>query len=100
MRGSNEPTATSRSSIPELRKIVATPKTDSPTYQKNTESGKVERGVHQRVGLDILLASHVREVDGVVGVEQRTRQLVERLQVWLLDLPAAGQLLDDQLRIA
>ena len=52
--------------MPVLRKIVATPNTDSPMYQKNIGSGQVERGVHQRVGFGVQLASHVGEVDLLV----------------------------------
>ena len=39
--------------MPTLRKIVATPNTDRPMYQKNIGSGQVERGVHQRVGVGV-----------------------------------------------
>src|SRR2546427_11681672 len=80
--------------------MVATPNTDSPMYQKNIGSGQVERGVHQRVGFGVQLASYVGEVDFLVLAEQRTRARVERLQVRLLDPPTTGDLLDHELRVA
>ena len=50
-----------------LRNTLATSSTDSPTYQSSTErrssSAGVERRVHEEVGVDVLLARHVREVD-------------------------------------
>src|SRR3954468_14468783 len=85
--------------MPTLRKMVATPNTDSPMYQKNTGSGQVERRVHQRVGFHVLPASHVREIDRLVALEQRARLRVQRLEVRLLHLPAPRHLLDHQLRV-
>ena len=86
--------------MPTLRKIVATPKIDRPMYQKNTGSGQVERGVHQRVGFGVPGARHVGEIDLVVALEQRARLRVERLEVRLLHLPPARNLLDHQLGVA
>ena len=43
--------------MPTLRKIVATPNTESPTYQKNIDSGQVERRVHERVGVARLVGN-------------------------------------------
>src|SRR5438046_2344516 len=86
--------------MPTLRKIAATPNTDNPTYQKNMGSGQVERGVHQRVGFDVLFAAHMSEVDLLVAVEEVAGASVERPQVRLLDLPAPGDLLDHELGVA
>src|ERR1700712_1197688 len=86
--------------MPRLRKIVATPNTESPTYQKNIDSGQVERRVHQRVGVAVELATHVTEVDVLVAREELARPRAQRAEVVLLDLPAPGDLLDHQLRVA
>ena len=86
--------------MPTLRKIVATPKTDRPMYQKNTGSRQVERGVHQRIGFGVPGARHVGEIDLLVALEQRARLRVQRLEVRLLHLPSPRHLLDHQLGVA
>src|SRR3954468_15956327 len=86
--------------MPTLRKIVATPNTERPTYQKNIGSGQVERGVHQRVGVGVELATHVGEIDGFVVLEELLRPGPQRPEVLLLHLPTAGDLFDDELRIS
>src|SRR5581483_9806953 len=94
--------------MPTLRKTVATPKTDSPTNQRNTvrtaarrrrSRREVERGVHERVRIGVLLAPHVREIDVLVLGEQRPRFGVQRPEVGLAYLPAPGELLDHQHRV-
>src|SRR2546429_7341717 len=62
-------------------------------------SGEVEGGVDQRVGLGVLLARHVRELDVLVLGEQLPRPLVVRPKVRLLHPVPAFELTDDQLRI-
>src|SRR4051794_27637084 len=86
--------------MPTLRKIVATPKIDRPMYQKNIDSGQVERRVHQRVGVAVEPPAHVQEIDLVVGREQLARSRHQRAQVVLLHLPSARDLFDHELRIA
>src|SRR5690242_19778622 len=86
--------------MPVLRKIVATPNTDSPMYQKNIGSRQVECGVDERVSVAVLLAAHVSEVDSLVLREQRAGLRVERSQMVLLHLPATRDLFDHQLRVA
>src|SRR6478752_8658909 len=85
--------------MPTLRKIVATPNTKRPTYQKNIGSGQVERGVHQRVGIGVELATHVSEVDGFVALQELLRPSPQGPQVLLLHLPATGDLFDHELRV-
>src|SRR5262245_49286937 len=84
--------------MPTLWKIVATRKIESPTYQKSkprAPSG-VERGVDERVGVDVLLPSHVRDVDLVVAFEQIECACVQRPEMRLLHLPPTLELLDDE----
>src|SRR5215212_2438092 len=86
--------------MPTLLKMVATPNTDRPMYQKNIDSRQVERGVHQRVGVAVQLATDVTEVDVLVAGEELTSPITQRSEVRLLHLPAPRDLLDDELRVA
>src|SRR3954453_9069639 len=86
--------------MPTLRKIVATPNTDRPMYQKNIGSGQVERRVHQRVGVGVELTTHVTEFDVLVAGEELTYPVQQWSEVRLLHLPAPGDLLDHELRVA
>ena len=84
-----------------LLKIVATRKTESPTYQSSNGlvRYRVERGVHQRVGFDVLLARHVREVNFFVVLEQPERASVETAEMVLLHPPLALELFDHEHRV-
>src|SRR6476659_9674830 len=86
--------------MPTLRKIVATPNTERPTYQKNIGSGQVERGVHQRIGVGVELPTNVGEVDRLVVTQELTGASLQRAQVLLLHLPPSRDLFDHELRVA
>src|ERR687897_1740653 len=84
--------------MPALWNTKYTSSTERPTYQSSMRSA-VEGGVDQRVGLDVLLAGHVREVDVLVPGEQCAGALEVRPQVGLFHAVPAFELTDEQLRV-
>src|SRR6478609_12112813 len=76
---------------------------DGARYQNTmrTASGfdSVECRVDERVGVDVVLAPHVREVDLGKLPQQRPGLLVQRLEVRALHLVATFELADHQLRV-
>ena len=57
---------------------------------------RVEGGVHQGVGVGVVLAPYVRDVDLLVLVEECERLVAQWSQVCLLHAPAPSELLDDE----
>src|SRR6266511_185317 len=88
--------------MPLLRNTLTTSSTDTPAYQSSISSEcvrRVERGVHQEVGVGVLRTRHVREVDDLVALEEVAGLLEQRPKMRLLDAPAALDLTDYQHRI-
>src|SRR5438876_4230983 len=98
--GSKAPAAIRRKSSPGLWNTFQTPKIAPKTNHRSIRAslwrrGRVESRVHERVGIRVLGAWHMLQVDLVVGREHLARLLEQRSEVWLLDLPRALHLLDD-----
>src|SRR4029453_17116113 len=85
--------------MPVLWNTKYTSSTDSPAYQNSIGSGEVEGGFDERVGLGVLFAGHVREVDALVLGEELLGALEVRLQMHLLHPVAAFELTHEQLRV-